>query len=357
MKLSSVISAALALVLLAASASSSARAQQTGDTASCAMTVYPRDGTYVATPKLHGPGLVLAGGGAEDAPASVFPWMRRVIAGTESGRAGNVVVLRASSANEYDSFFYRYGRFASVQTVLIPPCATSPQNLTRAARIVDGADAVFFAGGDQAHYVAWKGSPLIDAVKRVYARGGVVGGGSAGLAIQGAVIFDSVAGDRFNANVHSADAIADPFEPRISFTTGFFAWPALRNTMTDTHFAIRNRFGRAVVFLARIAHDGLMPGAPALYALGVDQASAVVVASNGTATVLNAIGGRGAYLVRSPSAAAIAPGRPFRYTVSVSHVARNFESFDLAGKTTSDPWSAITVRAGATPYSRNPYDL
>ncbi|HEY1429066.1 MAG TPA: hypothetical protein VGF18_05805 [Candidatus Tumulicola sp.] len=357
MKSSSVIPAAFVLMLLAASASSPAAAQQTGDKSSCAMTVYPRYGTYVRTPRLHGPGLVLAGGGAEEAPASVFPWMHRVIAGTESGRAGNVVVLRASSANEYDSFFYKYGRFASVQTVLIQPCAASPQNLARAARIVDGADAVFFAGGDQANYVSWKTSPLIAAVRRVYARGGIVGGGSAGLAIQGAMIFDSVAGDRYNTNVHTSDAVADPFEPRISFTTGMFDWPALRDTMTDTHFAIRNRFGRTVVFLARIAHDHLLPSATALYAIGVDQASAVVVDANGMATVLNDPTGRGAFLVRAPATSNIAPGRPFHFTVSVSHVKRNFETFDLGNKTTSDPWYPITVRSGKPQYSRNPYDL
>jgi cyanophycinase-like exopeptidase len=350
----------LAIVALGATVAVTLRsnvvAQQSAATTACAMTVFPRYGTYAPTAKLHGPGLVLAGGGAEESPPSMFPWMHRTIAGTDGGRAGNVVVLRASSANEYDSFFYHDGRFASVQTLLIPSCA-APADLARAARIVDGADAVFFAGGDQAHYVAWKGSPLIDAVKRVYARGGIVGGGSAGLAIQGAVVFDSVAGDRFNADVHTADAIADPFEPRISFTTGLFAWPALRNTMTDTHFAIRNRFGRTVVFLARIAHDGLLPGASPLYALGVDQASAVVVAWDGTATVLNAAGGRGAYLVRASATAAIAPQRPFQYTVAVSHVGRNFETFDLASKTTSDPWFAVVVHAGAMPFSRNPYDL
>jgi cyanophycinase len=343
---------ALSTVIIPAS---NAAAQQPSPNA-CAMTVFPRLGTYVRTQKLHGPGLVLAGGGAEEAPGMIFPWMHRMISGSESGRAGNVVVLRASSANEYDSFFYHDGRFASVQTVLIPPCAPS-SDLVRAATVVDGADAVFFAGGDQAHYVAWAGSPLIDAVKRVYARGGIVGGGSAGLAIQGAVIFDSVAGDRFNANVHSADAIADPFEPRISFSRGLFAWPPLRDTMTDTHFAIRDRFGRSVVFLARIAHDRLLPNAPALYALGIDQASAVVVDANGSATLLNGTGGRGAYLVRAPVTAAIAPGQPFHATVYVSHVRRTYETFNLMSKTTADPWYAITVHAGATPYSRNPYDL
>ncbi len=88
--------------------------------------------------------------------------------------------------------------------------------------------------------------------RRVYVRGGVVGGGSAGLAIQGAVIFDSVAADRFDVETDTADAVAFPFEKSISFTTGLFSWPALSDTITDTHFVVRNRFGRTVVFLARI---------------------------------------------------------------------------------------------------------
>ncbi|MBV8117849.1 MAG: hypothetical protein JOZ01_07705, partial [Candidatus Eremiobacteraeota bacterium] len=162
----------------------------------CAITIFPRFGTYVASAHLHGPGLLLAGGGALEAPPSVFEWLHRRITGEAGRRGGNVVVLRASGSNLYDKPFYRYGNFASVQTVLIPPCASHAQ-VDRATGVVDGADAVFFAGGDQSHYVAWKDTALTRAVERVYARGGVVGGGSAGLAIQAAVVYDAVAADRF----------------------------------------------------------------------------------------------------------------------------------------------------------------
>src|ERR1700722_17082747 len=211
--------------------------------AMCAVTIFPRYGTFLPTPHLHGPGLLLDGAGASSSPDNTLTWLHERLLGDTAQRGGNVVILRASYTNIDDRHFYDAGKFASVQTVLIPPCAATA-DVNKAAAIVNGADAVYFAGGDQANYVRWKGTELIAAVKRVYARGGVVGGGSAGLAIQGAVVFDSVAGDRFNAGGPPADAIGDPFEPRISFTTGLFAWPALRNTMTDTHFAIRNRFGR-----------------------------------------------------------------------------------------------------------------
>jgi len=320
----------------------------------CAITVFPLHGTFAPTFRLHGPGLLLDGGGALESPRASFRWLHDRIAGG-SGRAGNVVVLRASYSDVYDRPFRQYGNFASVRTVLIPPC-TSRAQVDSVAPILDRADAVYFAGGDQAHYVAWKNSALIAAVKRVYARGGVVGGGSAGLAIQGAIVYDSLAGDRLNAETTTADALQNPLEPRISFTTGLFAWPALADTIADTHFAARNRFGRSVAFLARIWNDGLLPGKSAVYALGIDQGSAVVVNPDGEATVLNGQGGRGAYLIRADTPPRIVAGRPLQYTVSVAHVAGNGERFNLLAKKTSEPWYAVTVDGSRVPfYSRDPY--
>ena len=345
----SLFAASLAALLLAAHPGARASA------AGCAITIFPRLGTYAPSGRLYGPGLVLAGGGAEEAPASMFPWMRRALAGPRSGRFGNVVFLRASDATEYDRLFYDGGKFQSVQTVLIPPCASRAQ-VDRAAPVVDGADAVFFAGGDQSHYVVWKGSKLMAAVERVYARGGLVGGGSAGLAIQGAVVYDAVAADRYGNDTHTADAVADPLERRISFTTGLFAWPPLTDTITDTHLAVRNRLGRTIVFLARILRDDLLPGATTVYALGIDQASAVVVGPGGVGTVLNGPGGRGAYFVRASNPPHLSPGVPFRYTVDVAHVARTGARIDLLHKAAPVAWRSLTVDAARSPiYSWNPY--
>ncbi|HLY01069.1 MAG TPA: hypothetical protein VKR56_01085 [Candidatus Cybelea sp.] len=315
----------------------------------CAFTVFPRFGTYVPSPHLHGPGLLLDGAGASSSPDNTLTWMHERLLGDTTRRGGNVVILRASYTNIDDRHFYQAGNFASVQTVLIPACVSTAQ-VNSVARIVDGADAVYFAGGDQANYVRWKGTELIEAVKRVYARGGVVGGGSAGLAIQGAVVYDSVAADAMNLETATADAVKDPLEPRISFTTGFFAWPPLQDTITDTHLVARNRLGRTIAFLARIFHDRLLPDASQIYALGVDGGSAVVVDPDGTATVLNAKGGRGAYLVRTDTPALLIPGKPLRYTVEVTHLARDGERFDLLDKQSPEPWYTITVDGAHAPY-------
>jgi cyanophycinase-like exopeptidase len=322
----------------------------------CSVTVFPRFGTYVPAAHLHGPGLLLDGAGASSSPDNALTWMHQRLLGNTAERGGNVVILRASYTDIDDRHFYQVGNFASVQTVLIPAC-TSPAQVNSVAPIVNGADAVYFAGGDQANYVRWKGTELIAAVKRVYARGGVVGGGSAGLAIQGAVVYDAVAADAMNLETTTADAVKDPLEARISFTTGLFAWPALRDTITDSHLVVRDRLGRTIAFLARIFHDRLLPSAGQIYALGIDGGSAVVVDPDGTATLLNRKGGRGAYLLRSDTPPLLIPAHPLHYTVEVTHIARDGERFDLLDKQSPEPWYTITVDGTRPPYyNENPYN-
>lgn len=322
----------------------------------CTITAFARYGTYTLTPQLHGPGLLLDGAGASYSPDSTLRWLHDRLVGTTKARGGNVVILRAYSTNVDDRHFYTAGNFASVQTVLIPPCATA-QQVDSVAPIIDKADAVYFAGGDQANYVRWKGTKLIGAIERVYARSGVVGGGSAGLAIQGAVVYDSVAADAMNVETHTNDATQDPLESRISFTTGLFSWPALKETITDTHLVARDRLGRTIVFLARIFHDNLLPGAQQIYALGMDEGSAVVVDPDGMATVLNSHGGRGAYLVRTDTPPRLERGKPIHYTVEIAHMAREGERFDLLHKNPSAPWYTITVDGASKPvYNTDPYN-
>ena len=104
----------------------------------CSVTIFPRHGVYVATPVLHGPGLLLDGGGALEAPSSSLVWLHHQLLGATRRRGGNVVVLRASDRNIYDEPFYRDENFASVLTVLIPPRASRAQ-IDSVAPMRDGA--------------------------------------------------------------------------------------------------------------------------------------------------------------------------------------------------------------------------
>ncbi len=328
----------------------------------CRLTVFAPSGHH-RTDRLTGrPGLVLSGGGFGSMPhAPVFAFLRNHIAGNAE-RGGNLVILKASGGRDYSDDFYRESRLASIQEILITPC-TPRSDVDAAAKYVDAADAVLFAGGDQANYVRWKGSTLMAAISRLYDRGGVVGGGSAGLAVQGAIVYDSVAADRLlpdDQNVGSRDATHDPFEKAISFTANFFAWPPLRDVITDTHFARRDRFGRLAAFMARIVHDRIT-ASKVVYGVAVDEAAVLLVDERGTATLYqhrepDGYAPRGAWILKGGPAARISPGKPLFYSVHVTHLTRNGEQYDLAAKRGASLRYPVTVDGSRRAlYSRNPY--
>lgn len=322
----------------------------------CNPTVFAANGKPVPSRvALHGPGLVLSGGGTDiDA---TFKWMHKTLAGNDRTRAGNVIVLQADADKDaYGPYIQGLAPFQSVRTIAIPHCA-SRAKIDAMASYVNGADAVFFRGGDQANYVPWKGSALIAAAQRLWKRGGVIGGTSAGLAVQGAAVYDSVAADRLHPTdpdyeVRTANAVPNPFEPEISFTTGFLSWPPLVNVITDSHFAKRDRFGRLAAFVSRLHMAGL----------GIDERSSLVVDKNSMATLFEYSGSgyrtRGAYLLRLIQAKRLSAGQPLLTTVSVLHLDRAGEHLNLfTRRGDGDSYDVTVDGAHAQPYSRNPYSL
>ena len=275
----------------------------------------PIAGTPVqTTTPLGGPGLVLMGGGTDVDAA--FIWIHDTLAGSATARLGNLLVLRAddNTDNTYTPYIYALAPFQSVMTVYLGGSSVNETpattvDLELAAAEVDRADAVFFAGGDQADYVSWKGTPLMDAVARVYARGGVVGGTSAGCAIQGPFVFDSVAADAAGgADVETEDAVSNPFESTISFTRGMLGFPTLTGVITDMHFVTRDRLGRLAAFVARQYADGA--ASSGVVGVGIDESNALLVDKNGLARLVQqsagseASTGTGAYILQPAAPAA-----------------------------------------------------
>ncbi|MEU8679543.1 hypothetical protein [Streptomyces sp. NPDC048560] len=147
---------------------------------------------------------------------------------------------------------------------------------------IRNAEFVYFAGGDQCDYANWKGTALQASVKSVVAKGGGAGGGSAGHHINSSIVYDACDG-----SVTSDEALYDPYDPYITFTTGMFTWPNYANTINDSHFVSRDRMGRTMAFVARAIEDGLTTGGAA-WGVGVDDGGSLSIDRNGLATVSGA---------------------------------------------------------------------
>ena len=125
-----------------------------------------------------------------------------------------------------------------------------------------------------------------DEINNAVARGVPVGGISAGLAVQGEFVFAA-----FVDTVTSPEALANPYNPRVTLEREFLKIPVLKEVITDSHFSARERMGRTVVFMSRIVQDGW---AEVAHGIGIDETTAVLVNADGTATV---VGKNAAYFV------------------------------------------------------------
>src|SRR6185295_8361900 len=165
----------------------------------------------------------------------------------------------------------------SVETLVITRATDA--NTAAVEATVKNAEVVFFAGGDQCDYVKnFKGTKVETAVESVYARGGGVGGTSAGLAVLGEFVYDAC-----TASAVSADALANPYHRSVTFTYDTFHWNHFQSTLTDSHFVTRDRMGRLMAFLARQIQDGKV-AAP--LGVAVNEVTSLEVDRNGLATVV-----------------------------------------------------------------------
>jgi cyanophycinase len=296
------------------------------DTPTPPLTIFPRAGNAHESGIVpRGPGLLLMGGGGTVDDSVV--WMHDTIVGSRSTRGGDIIVLRATGTNAYDPYFMKVAPFNSVRTIMLGRGATTA-DFGKAASYVDRAQGVFFAGGDQANYASWKGTALVSAVQRVYDRGGVVGGTSAGLAILGEYAFDSVAADKAGEDVEvtTTNAVAYPAEPIISFTHDLLVFPPLRRIITDSHFVARNRFGRLAVFLSRIGYSSSKP----LMGVGLDERTALVIDRHGIGTLMLEHKGGSALFVRPTQVSPIVTGRQFvAHGLSVTVLNRAGQTYDF----------------------------
>jgi cyanophycinase len=272
-------------ILLATFAFQAAHAQTTpdfGKVTSGPGWVYTRLGNQSDVQTPTKPGIVFEGGGTDVAAA--YRWM------CQHAGNGDFLVIRATGTPAYNPYIQRLcPGINSVSTLKI-----TRRIGTRQPFVLDTimkAEALFIAGGDQSDYVRfWQQTPLNHAIDVLARRGVPIGGTSAGNAILAQFAYSAL-----TRSVTSHEALMDPFNYRITIDDGFLHLsPLLSDTITDDHFVTRDRMGRMVTFLARIAHDhyGRQP-----FGVAVDENTAFLMEANGRGAI---VGSSAAYFVSTP---------------------------------------------------------
>lgn len=130
------------------------------------------------------PGAGLIGGGSDCVKA--FEWQ------ISHANKGDFVILRASGADDYNDFVYDLSKLSnqtlnSVTTILFKNKNGSYD--TTVQSLLQNADAIFFAGGDQNNYINfWTNTP-VQTICQEKLKTVTVAGTSAGLAILGNWIY------------------------------------------------------------------------------------------------------------------------------------------------------------------------
>jgi len=215
-------------------------------------------------------GVCIMGGGTEDDTA--MQWF------LNKAQSGNVLVLRASGSDGYQDYFYNQlgVNLASVETLVMnnANCGSHPFVLDRISK----ADAIWFAGGDQFLYKSYlKGTAAEDLInEHINVENQVIGGTSAGMAIQGEYYFDAQ-----NGTISSQTALNNPFDQNLTLDNNFLENDYLTNLITDTHFDSPDRKGRISTFLARLVNDNQ----ERVFAIACEEYTAICIENNGIATV------------------------------------------------------------------------
>ena len=243
-------------------------------------------------PKRASGSLVIIGGREDKAGDMTI--LREVVA-----RSGGGKLVVASVASElphelwqdYKAAFKKLG-IKKLDHLFIerPEEARQEKNL----KILDGATAIFFTGGDQLKITTkLGGTPVLERLLEIYHQGGVIAGTSAGASMMGETML--VGGE--NQESHKVG--------------NWMMAPGLgivKETIIDQHFAQRGRIGRLLGAVA------LNPG---VLGIGIDEDTALVVEEG----KMRVIGSNAIYIV---------DGRGVTYTnISEAEAERTMSMHDV----------------------------
>lgn len=285
-------------------------------------------------------GVAMMGGGSDLDEA--FRWL------CEKAPGGDFLILRAHGGADYNPYVAGLCKTNSVATLIIRNRKAALQ--PRVAEIIEQAEVIFIAGGDQSRYVNfWKGTPVEAAINAHVAAGKPIGGTSAGLAVLGEFAYGCLEDKPDDADLTSREVLADPFIKRVTVVRDFLKTPGLDNILTDSHFAKRDRMGRSLGFLARIVQDGW---AKAPHEIAIDEKSALLVEGSGKARVVGT--GLGVYFLQVTEPPAVCtPGQRLTLRNVAAYHAPTGATFDVRNWNGEDGEAySISVDSGEIHTSR-----
>lgn len=181
---------------------------------------------------------------------------------------------------------------------------------------IEKADAVFFIGGDQSNLTRdLLETKLLQKIKDVYYRGGLVGGSSAGAAVMSEVM---ITGNELT-NKDSTSYFFTIEKGNVEVKEGF---GFLKQVIIDQHFIVRKRINRLLSQLFEHPH---------LLGIGIDEQTAIIVHADDTFTVR----GESQVMIFDPTASTLLPegtrNRPAASDFKM-HILNDGARFDLKTK-------------------------
>ena len=279
---------------------------------------YKRLGSDLDAQTQAEPGIALMGGGTDLDEA--FRWL------CGKAHGGDFLIVRAHGRDDYNKYVNKLCKLNSVATLVVPSrkAAGEPQ----VGQIIRKATVIFIAGGDQARYVNFcKGTLLQDALNTHVIAGKAIGGTSAGLAVLGQFVYGATGDKPNDDDLTSRQVLENPYDPRVMLVRDFLRVPGLENIITDSHFAKRDRMGRALGFLARISEDGW---SKTPRAIAIDEKSALLVEVDGRSKVVGS--GLGVYFLQVVDAPEVCKaGQPLTLRNVAAYRVPAGSMFDIRG--------------------------
>lgn len=212
--------------------------------------------------------LLIAGGGNEK--NNINGWS---LPAYSWAAAGKRVAIISNDGSGYVPYFKNQCGAAAAKDFIINTQALANNPALYDTLVTYGF--IFFAGGDQWDYYAnFKGTWLHKAVDTLYAKGGTIGGTSAGMHILSETIFTAK-----NGTVYPDECVENPLNQYMTLSNDFLHF--MPSYIFDTHVAERGRFARLVSFVANRA----ITMNQKIIGLGLDDMTCMTVDENLVGTV------------------------------------------------------------------------